>query len=68
VSYTDRAVLHERLNALPDSAHPLLIQRQIVGRAGVFLLRWDGRIVATFAHERIRETPPSGGASVYSQA
>jgi predicted ATP-grasp superfamily ATP-dependent carboligase len=70
VSYAaDRAALRERLDALPDSAYPLLVQQRIVGPGtGVFLLRWDGRIVATFAHERIRETPPSGGASVYSQS
>ena len=70
VSYAaDAAALRERLAALPDSAYPLLVQQRIVGPGtGVFLLRWDGRIVATFAHERIRETPPSGGASVYSQS
>lgn len=65
----NRAALRERLDTLPESAYPLLIQQRIVGPGtGVFLLRWDGRIVATFAHERIRETPPSGGASVYSQS
>jgi predicted ATP-grasp superfamily ATP-dependent carboligase len=70
VSYAaDRDVLRDRLAALPDSAYPLLVQQRIVGPGtGVFLLRWDGRILATFAHERIRETPPSGGASVYSQS
>jgi len=70
VSYAaDRSILRERLAALPDSAYPLLVQQRIVGPGtGVFLLRWDRRIVASFAHERIRETPPSGGASVYSQS
>jgi predicted ATP-grasp superfamily ATP-dependent carboligase len=66
---TDIQTLRDRLAALPESAYPLLVQQRIVGPGtGVFLLRWDGRIVATFAHERIRETPPSGGASVYSQS
>jgi predicted ATP-grasp superfamily ATP-dependent carboligase len=70
VSYAvDRGDLRQRLNTLPDSAYPLLIQQRIVGPGtGLFLLRWGGRIVATFAHERLRETPPSGGASVYSQS
>lgn len=70
VSYaSDRNALRTRLGVLPDSAYPLLVQQRIVGPGtGVFLLRWDSRIVATFAHERIRETPPSGGASVYSQS
>lgn len=65
----DRNALLARLQALPESAYPVLVQQRIVGPgAGVFLLRWDSRILATFAHERIRETPPSGGASVYSQS
>jgi predicted ATP-grasp superfamily ATP-dependent carboligase len=65
----DLSALRERLAALPESAYPLLVQQRIVGPGtGVFLLRWDGRVLATFAHERIRETPPSGGASVYSQS
>jgi predicted ATP-grasp superfamily ATP-dependent carboligase len=54
---------------LPESAFPLLVQQRIVGPGtGVFLLRWNGRVLATFAHRRLRETPPSGGASVYSES
>ena len=50
---------------LPAAAYPLLLQERIAGPGtGVFLLRWDGRTLATFAHERIREKPPSGGVSV----
>ncbi len=53
------------LNALPAAAFPVLLQERIVGPGtGVFLLRWDGRNLARFAHERIREKPPSGGVSV----
>jgi len=49
---------------LPN-AFPLLVQERIVGPGtGIFLLLWDGEILATFAHRRIRESPPSGGASV----
>jgi predicted ATP-grasp superfamily ATP-dependent carboligase len=70
VSYAaDRDALRQRLDGLSDTAYPLLVQQRIIGPGtGVFLLRWDGRVIATFAHERIRETPPSGGASVYSKS
>jgi len=65
----DRAALALRLSQLPASAFPLLIQQRIVGPGtGIFMLRWDGRVLATFAHRRLRESPPSGGASVYSES
>ena len=61
--------LRARLAALPESAFPLLVQQRVIGEGtGVFLLRWNGRVLATFAHRRLRETPPSGGASVYSES
>src|SRR5690606_9876903 len=54
-----------RLAALPPAAFPLLVQQRIEGPGtGVFLLRWQGRTLAAFAHRRIREKPPSGGVSV----
>jgi len=54
-------VLHE----LGPEAGPFLIQARIGGPGiGVFLLRWGGEVIATFAHRRIREKPPSGGVSV----
>jgi predicted ATP-grasp superfamily ATP-dependent carboligase len=70
VSYAaDADALRSRVAAFPESAFPLLIQQRIVGPGtGVFLLRWNGRVLATFAHRRLRETPPSGGASVYSES
>jgi predicted ATP-grasp superfamily ATP-dependent carboligase len=44
---------------------PLLVQQRVEGPGlGVFLLRWGGEVVASFAHRRIREKPPSGGVSV----
>ncbi|MGH9600392.1 MAG: ATP-grasp domain-containing protein, partial [Terracidiphilus sp.] len=56
-----RAVVH----ALPAAAFPVLLQERIEGPGtGIFLLRWDGRVIAEFAHERVREKPPSGGVSV----
>jgi predicted ATP-grasp superfamily ATP-dependent carboligase len=48
---------------------PSLIQERIVGAGvGVFVLCDRGRVVATFAHERLRERPPSGGVSVLCQS
>ncbi len=65
----DSATLAAELAALPPEAFPVLVQERIVGPGiGVFLLRWDGRIVARFAHRRLREKPPSGGVSVYREA
>ena len=55
--------------SLPDYAFPLLVQQRVRGPGeGMFLLRWDGRIVAQFAHRRIREKPPAGGISVYRES
>lgn len=57
------------LEELPAEAYPVLVQERIRGPGvGIFLLRWDGRIVAVFAHRRIREKPPSGGVSVYRES
>lgn len=55
--------------ALPAASFPLLAQERIVGPGtGVFLLRFDGRTRAVFAHRRLREKPPSGGVSVYAES
>jgi predicted ATP-grasp superfamily ATP-dependent carboligase len=60
-----RAVLPE----LSEAAYPLLLQQRIVGPGiGIFLLIWKGQLLATFAHRRLREKPPSGGVSVYSES
>jgi predicted ATP-grasp superfamily ATP-dependent carboligase len=54
---------------LPLTAYPLLLQQRVIGPGvGVFLLLWDGDLVATFAHRRLREKPPSGGVSVYRES
>jgi predicted ATP-grasp superfamily ATP-dependent carboligase len=61
--------LRRAITALGDAAFPILVQQRIVGPGiGIFLLIWDGNVLATFAHERLREKPPSGGVSVYSQS
>ena len=65
----DRNQLERILEELPAAAFPLLVQERIVGPGiGIFLLRWDGRILARFAHRRLREKPPSGGVSVYRES
>ena len=47
----------------------MLVQQRITGPGlGVFLLAWDGRTLAAFAHRRIREKPPTGGVSVYRES
>ncbi|MGE5730052.1 MAG: ATP-grasp domain-containing protein [Gemmatimonas sp.] len=61
--------LRAEIRELGDAAFPLLLQQRIVGPGiGIFLLVWDGKLLATFAHQRLREKPPSGGVSVYSES
>jgi predicted ATP-grasp superfamily ATP-dependent carboligase len=65
----DPAELAAHLGATPAGAYPLLLQQRIVGPGlGVFLLIWDGALVAAFGHRRLREKPPSGGVSVLCQS
>lgn len=70
ISYViDEADLMDKLAALSPAAFPVLLQERIQGGGeGIFLLRWNGRILAHFAHRRIREKPPSGGVSVYRES
>lgn len=66
---SDASELRRRLAAWPDAVYPVLLQQRIVGPgSGVFLLVWDGQLVASFAHRRLREKPPAGGVSVYSES
>lgn len=74
---TKSAVLHaadassyeSALRRLSGGAYPLLVQERIDGPGtGVFLLVWDGRLLAAFGHRRLREKPPSGGVSVYRES
>jgi predicted ATP-grasp superfamily ATP-dependent carboligase len=65
----DAAACRRALAALPAAAFPVLLQRWVAGVGeGFFALRWGGRTVATFAHRRLREKPPSGGVSVYRES
>jgi predicted ATP-grasp superfamily ATP-dependent carboligase len=55
--------------AAAGAPYPLLVQERIVGTGeGVFVLMDRGRRVAAFAHRRLREKPPSGGASTYRES
>jgi predicted ATP-grasp superfamily ATP-dependent carboligase len=70
VEYAENVDEYRRLMAaLPDEAFPILVQQRVRGSGeGLFVLRWNGRIVAQFAHRRLREKPPSGGVSVYRES
>ena len=63
------AELRNAVAALPRAAFPVLLQQRVVGPGiGIFLLVRDGAVLASFAHRRIREKPPSGGVSVYRES
>jgi len=50
-------------------AHPFILQECVDGHgAGVFALYDHGNPLAFFAHNRLREKPPSGGVSVLSES
>ena len=70
VTYVDDpASCRAGLAALPAAAFPVLLQRRVRGPGeGLFLLRWNGRVLAAFAHRRLREKPPAGGVSVYRES
>ncbi len=63
------SALRPAIGALEPAAYPILVQHRVVGPGiGIFLLIWNGEVLATFAHRRLREKPPSGGVSVYSES
>lgn len=65
----DRTEFDALIATFPLSGFPLLVQRRIRGPGtGVFLLPWNGKLIAQFAHRRIREKPPSGGVSVCAES
>jgi predicted ATP-grasp superfamily ATP-dependent carboligase len=65
----DATDLITRLGAMPTEIFPVLAQERIDGPGvGVFLCCHEGRVVAQFAHRRIREKPPSGGQSVMCES
>jgi predicted ATP-grasp superfamily ATP-dependent carboligase len=65
----NRAELEREVASMDPAGYPLLLQQRVMGPGvGIFLLLWDGRIIAEFSHRRIREKPPSGGVSVYRES
>lgn len=65
----DAASLRKSLEGLPPAVYPVLLQERIEGPGvGVFVAIDRGDIVATFAHRRVREKPPSGGVSVLCES
>ncbi len=53
----------------PEAAFPVLVQEHLTGGGeGIFLLMDRGRLLAAFAHRRLREKPPEGGVSTYREA
>lgn len=61
--------LARALDAIPAGAYPLLVQERVSGPGlGAFLLTRAGEPLASFAHRRIREKPPTGGVSVYRES
>jgi predicted ATP-grasp superfamily ATP-dependent carboligase len=70
VQFADTAAELGQIKAsLPPEAYPVMVQTRITGRGeGVFLLSDGKASLASFAHKRLREFPPSGGASTYSES
>lgn len=53
----------------PGFAEGLLVQEFLPGHGeGIFILARGGECLASFAHRRLREKPPSGGVSVLCEA
>ena len=50
-------------------SYPSLLQERVAGSGvGLFTLFDRGRMLAAFAHRRLREKPPSGGVSVFRES
>ena len=65
----DANMLRRKLAELPAVSYPVLLQERIHGAGvGMFMLFDHGRLVAHFAHHRLREKPPSGGVSVLCES
>lgn len=61
--------LEAQLAQFDVAAYPILLQRHLRGPGiGIFLLLWEGLLIAVFSHRRIREKPPTGGVSVYAES
>lgn len=64
-----RDELHRLYREVTYLTEPSMIQRRVQGEGqGLFALMSQGVPVATFAHRRLREKPPSGGVSVLRES
>ena len=70
VSYANtKEELTQQLNDKHPLEFPVLLQERIVGPGvGVFMCINNGKLVAQFSHQRLREKPPSGGVSVLRES
>lgn len=65
----DQQTFERHARNIPEAVYPLLLQERIEGPGvGVFLCCDETGVVASFAHRRIREKPPSGGVSVLCES
>jgi predicted ATP-grasp superfamily ATP-dependent carboligase len=66
IDQTELEKLYETEAALD---FPSMIQEKVIGPGtGLFTLFQDGRHLALFSHQRLREKPPSGGVSVVCES
>lgn len=66
-SLAEMQALHQEKPYLKN--HPFMVQEYIPGHgAGIFALYDRGQAITFFAHQRIREKPPTGGVSVLSES
>lgn len=65
----DASELRQILAAYAPGAFPILVQERVQGPGlGGFFLAVDGEVVASSAHQRLREKPPTGGVSVLRES
>lgn len=65
----DASEYQHLITSEPFSNHPFMVQDCIQGEGqGVFALYHQGTPQLFFAHRRLRERPPSGGVSVWSES
>lgn len=65
----DKAELEKLYETEPALDFPSMIQEKVIGPGtGLFTLFQNGRHLALFSHQRLREKPPSGGVSVVCES
>ena len=65
----DEAELEKLYETVPALDFPSMIQEKVIGPGtGLFTLFNNGRHLALFSHQRLREKPPSGGVSVVCES